>query len=292
MTMSLLNHIGAIDAHQHFWKYSEEEYPWMEGAEKTCLRMDRLPEDLWKLQDACGFVGSVAVQARQSLEETRWLLNLADEHERLFGVVGWIDLCSETIEDQLIEFSDHSKLVGVRHVVQDEPDDNYMMSDAFRRGIGLLNKHGLSYDILIYPRQLKAALDIVQRNPDQRFVLDHLAKPSIRSGNSADWEKHFRALAEYSNVTCKLSGLVTEADWSKWTRGQITPFLDKALEAFTSKRLMIGSDWPVCTLAADYSQVMEIVTTWAGRLSQSEQVDILRNNAIHFYQLSLTQDQG
>jgi len=270
-----------LDAHQHFWRYSAAEYPWIPSGSE--LQRDWLPHDLATLQTPLGFDGSIAVQARQSLEETRWLLSLADQHPRIKGVVGWVDLRSPELTAQLKEFVAHPKFVGVRHVVQDEPDDRFMLGEEFLRGLGQLHSFGLSYDLLVFPKQLPAACKIAGRFPNQRFVLDHIAKPAITERRLEPWAEQIRELARRQNVFCKLSGLVTEADHQRWRESDLLPYLDVVAEAFSPARLMIGSDWPVCLLAASYERTMNVVLTWAKQLSPAEQAGILGDNCARFY---------
>ena len=271
-----------IDAHQHFWIYKPENYPWIrEGMD--VLRRDYLPSDLEPLLASVGFDGSVVVQARQSVEETEWLLELADRHSSILGVVGWVDLCSPKVEEQLARFAAHPKMKGVRHLVQDEPDDAFMLREDFQRGIGLLERYGLTYDILIFPRHLPYAAKLVEAFPDQPFVVDHLAKPNIKERKIDEWRDQFARLAQYENVYCKLSGMVTEAAWGRWEPRDFHPYLDVALEAFGPERLMIGSDWPVCTLSGEYKPVMEIVLDYVKKLSETEQDQILGANCAAFY---------
>lgn len=270
-----------LDAHQHFWRYSAAEYPWIPTG--SALERDWLPEDLAALQQPLGFDGSIAVQARQTLEETRWLLTLAVRHPRIRGVVGWVDLRSLEAAAQLREFAAHPKFVGVRHVVQDEPDERFMLGAEFLRGLAQLHEFGLTYDLLIFPKQLPAAREVVARFPEQAFVLDHLAKPKIKQGALEPWATELRALARHPNVCCKLSGLVTEADHRQWQVDDLLPYLDVAAEAFGPARLMIGSDWPVCLLAASYQRTMEAVMRWAGKFSSTEQAGILGENCARFY---------
>ena len=273
-----------IDAHHHFWSYSAAEYPWIgKGMER--LARDHLPKDLAPLTAAEGIDGTVAVQARQSLEESRWLLELAAANPLIRGVVGWVDLRSTHVEDQLREFAKRPKFVGVRHVVQDEPDPRFLLGESFLHGIDKLATFGLTYDLLLYPHQLPAAVELVGRFPEQPFVLDHLAKPRIKAGELDPWRQDLKALASHGNVFCKLSGLVTEADWQGWKRADFTPYLEVALEAFSPERLMFGSDWPVCTLAAEYADVVGIVTDFLASLAEAERESILGGNAIRFYSL-------
>lgn len=273
-----------IDAHQHFWIYSAEEYDWIDES-MVPLRRDFLPGDLAPERHEAGFHGSIAVQARQSLEETRWLLELADGDPSIMGVVGWVDLRSPDVQSQLGAFSRNSKLVGIRHIVQSEPDDQFMLREDFLRGISLLERFDLTYDILIYPRHLAVAAEFVKQFPRQRFVLDHLSKPNIKTGEIKAWAAGIRRLAEFPNVFCKLSGLVTEADWKNWKPEQIAPYIGVALEAFGSERLMIGSDWPVCMVAGTYGRVMDIVKTYLARYSAEVQEGVLGGNAQRFWKL-------
>jgi L-fuconolactonase len=272
-----------IDAHQHFWRYDPAEYGWIDES-MTRLRRDFLPEDLEPLMDAAGFDACVAVQARQTPEETRWLLELAAANPFIAGVVGWVDLQSAAVERELDALSGQKKLVGIRHIVQAEPDD-FLLRPSFQRGVGLLERFGLTYDILIYPRHLKAAGEFVARFPSQRFALDHLGKPEIRSGRSDEWQRDLRALSRFPNVVCKLSGLVTEADWQSWTPDEVRPYLDAAFECFGANRLMIGSDWPVCTLAAPYERTMAVIGDYVARCSEAERGAVLGGTAARFWNL-------
>jgi|SRR5581483_8628475 len=274
-----------IDAHQHFWRYRPEEYGWIDNS-MACLRRDFLPEDLCPELERAGFDGAIAVQARQTLEETRWLLDLAIGSPFIVGVVGWVDLRSPDVKAQLAEFRGNRKLLGVRHIVQSEPDDRFLLQPDFLRGVGALEEFGLTYDILIYPRHLPVAREFVLRFPRQRFVLDHLAKPLIKSGSLHPWSAEIKALAQFPNVFCKLSGLVTEADWKNWKPEQISPYLDVALECFGPQRLMIGSDWPVCTVAATYSQAISLVTDYLGRYSSEVQDAVLGGTAARLWKLA------
>lgn len=274
-----------LDAHQHFWKYSPDEYGWINDA-MAVLRRDFLPQDLNPLLAAEGFDGSIAVQARQSIEETRWLLELAAQNDIVKGVVGWVDLRSPDLPAQIEQFTQSGKLVGVRHVVQDEPDDEFMLRSDFRNGIARLHDFDLAYDILIYPRQLSAAAKLVREFPEQRFVLDHIAKPLIAEGRMDPWDREIRELAKAENVWCKLSGMVTEARWQEWKPDDFGPYLDVVLNAFGPARLMIGSDWPVCTVAGTYSRTMSLVRDYIKQLTSSEQEGILGANCARFYQVT------
>jgi L-fuconolactonase len=271
-----------IDAHQHFWRYEPSEYGWIDDS-MSVLRRDFLPPESSREMRAVHVDACVAVQARQSLDETGWLLELADAHPAIAGVVGWVDLTSDGVRQQLQQFAAHPKLVGVRHIVQSEPDDRFLLRDDFCRGVAVLEEFGLTYDILIYPRHLPIAAEFVARFERQRFVLDHLAKPEIRSGRIVQWERDLRALAAHSNVWAKLSGLVTEADWRRWTPAEIRPYLDIAFDAFGPDRLIAGSDWPVCTLAADYARVHALVADYLAGRPDPERDAILGENASRFW---------
>jgi L-fuconolactonase len=274
-----------IDSHQHFWQYSPAEHAWM-TEEMSSIRRDFLPSDLKPLLEGLGFAGCVAVQARQNLAETRWLLDLAGQHEFIRGVVGWVDLRSAELDRQLREFAGNRKLVGIRHVVQDETDDEFMLREEFRRGIARLAEFGLAYDLLIYPRQLRAAIRLVEEFPKQRFVLDHIAKPPIAEGRIEPWASGVRRLAQAPNVSCKVSGMVTEARWKGWQGSDFRPYLEVIFEAFGTERLMIGSDWPVCTVSAAYESAMGIVLDYIAQLGAEEKDGILGGNCIKFYRLS------
>ena len=254
--------------------------------EMAALRRDFMPLDLKPLLDQMGFDGCVAVQVRQNPEETRWLLELADSHDFIGGAVGWVDLRSPELPAQLEQFAKHPKLVGVRHIVQDEPDDEFMLRADFRRGIARLREFGLTYDVLIYPRQLPAAIKLVGEFPEQAFVLDHLAKPLISEGKISPWEKGLRELAGMPNICCKVSGMVTEARWKQWKADDFRPYLDVVFEAFGEERLMIGSDWPVCTLSSEYTATIELVTDYLRQFSVGVRDKILGANCARFYGLS------
>ncbi len=279
-----------IDAHQHFWMYSPAEYGWISG-EMLELKRDFLPEHLKPLLAgqvfaqafAGSFDGSIAVQARQDLDETRWLLQLADQNEFVKGVVGWVDLCSLDLPAQLEGFAANRKFVGVRHVLQAEPDDEFMLRPEFRRGIARLAEYGLTYDLLLYPRHLPVAVKLVRDFPEQRFVLDHIAKPGIADGLIDPWQRDIRELARFDNVFCKLSGMVTEARWKQWEPQDFDPYLDVVCKAFGGGRLMIGSDWPVCTLSGSYEETMGIVADYVRRSMPGEADDILGANCVRCY---------
>ena len=277
-----------IDSHQHFWRYSATDYPWI-GAGMERLARDYLPVDLEAPAAAAGIGGTVAVQARQTLEETRWLLELAERHPLIRGVVGWVDLRSVDVHGQLREFAAREQFVGVRHVVQDEPDPRFLLGEEFVRGLEHLHPFGLTYDLLLHPQQLPAAVELAAQLPEQPFVLDHLAKPRIatwtKPGDLHAWRRDIEALAKQDNVCCKLSGMVTEAAWRQWRRADFKPYLDVALAAFGPERLMFGSDWPVCLLSGDYAEVAGIIGDFSGELSPAEQAAIWGGTARRFYGL-------
>lgn len=273
-----------IDAHQHFWLYNEQDYGWMDESCKP-IKRDFMPGDLKPHLAQLGFSGSVVVQARQTLEETEWLLALADEHELIKGVVGWVDLCSDQVEEQLEKYASHPKFKGVRHVVHDEPDDDFMLREDFQRGIGKLRDYGLTYDLLLFPRHLKRAVQLVARFAEQPFVLDHIAKPDIAGGTLDGWREDIEELASYPNVYCKLSGMVTEAKLRAWQADDFKPYLDVVFDAFGTERLMIGSDWPVCLISGEYPDVMGIVMDYVKALPQADQEAILGGNCARFYKL-------
>jgi len=273
-----------IDSHQHFWRYVPADYSWISNAMPD-LKRDFLPEDLRPLLDKSGIDGSVIVQARQTLLETDWLLKLAEADEWIKGVVGWVDLQSPTVSAQLEAYAQYAKFKGVRHHVQDEADDQFMLRFEFLRGLALLHEFNLTYDILILSKQLPSAVEVVKRFPNQKFVLDHIAKPLIRETVLAPWERDIRELAAYRNVSCKVSGMVTEAAWKGWQAADFRPYLDVVFDCFGPDRLMFGSDWPVCTLAAPYEQVASIVRDYIQPLSPQMQTKIFGENAVAFYGL-------
>lgn len=274
-----------LDAHQHFWEYNIAEYGWI-GEEMKAIRQSFLPRDLEPILTQSGMDGCIAVQARQSLTETEWLLQLADQYEFIKGVVGWVDLCSDDVRNQLELLASNPVLKGVRHVIQDEPDLQYVLREDFQRGISLLKEYDLVYDLLVSKEQLPYAVDLVKAFPEQRFVLDHLAKPDIKSGIISPWREALESLAAQPNTYCKLSGIVTEADWASWTPSDFTSYLNIAIEAFGAERLMFGSDWPVSNLAASYSEVYGLIKTHIQSLSESEQQMILGGTCAAFYQIS------
>ena len=273
-----------IDSHQHFWSYSREEYGWIDD-KMEILQKEFFPADLAPLVKSIGFDGTVAVQARQSIQETEWLLRFAERDDLIKGVVGWVPLCSSTVDESLKKFSENSRLVGVRHVLQDELDERFMLSPDFLNGLKCLGQYDLAFDLLIYPQQLEVATELVAMFPKQRFILDHMAKPAIKDGIMDVWKVGIEHLAQFPNVYCKLSGMVTQADWADWKPSHLAPYLDVVFEAFGTDRLMIGSDWPVCTVVAEYKRVMNVVIDYVSTLTEDEQLAILGGNAVKVYNL-------
>lgn len=272
-----------LDSHQHFWRYDAAQYPWI--PQGSPLHRDWLPVDLAPLLAAAGLDGCIAVQARQRIEESRWLLELAVHHAIIKGVVGWVDLRSPNVERDLAALAPHPKLSGVRHVVQDEPDVDFMLSAEFLRGISKLRAFNLTYDILIFPRQLPAAIELTRRFPEQPFVLDHIAKPPIKTGTLEPWRTQIRELAKAQNVLCKVSGMVTEADHSAWKPADFAPYLEVVFEAFGEDRLMYGSDWPVALLAGSYARTFALVEEYTRQLSEAAREKFFGGNAARFYRV-------
>jgi L-fuconolactonase len=273
-----------IDSHHHFWKYSVEEYPWI-GEAMAKLRRDFLPEHLKAEIGAAKIDGVVSVQARQTVGETEWLLSLAEKNDFIKGVVGWVPLADARVPEAVAKFAARPKLRAVRHVVQDEPDDRFILRDDFNRGVSVLKDFGLVYDILIFERHLPAAIEFVDRHPGQIFVLDHIAKPRIKENAIEPWRRNIKELARRGNVYCKVSGMATEADWKTWTEEQLRPYFDAVLDAFGPKRLMFGTDWPVCLAATTYARWAEVVRRFAGALSADEQAWFFGKTAIEAYRL-------
>ena len=271
-----------LDSHQHFWKYDPVEYDWTGGPASPISR-DFGPGDLKPLLDAHGIDGTVAVQARTSLAENDYLLGLADEHDFIKAVVGWVDLTQADAAEQLAKYAGHPKFKGVRHIVQSEPDDRFLLREDFCRGIALLEDFGLTYDILIYHRHLPAAIEFVRRFPRQKFVVDHIAKPGIKDGLRHPWTEQIRELASLPNVCCKISGMVTEADHANWTEEDIRPYMETALAAFGPERVMFGSDWPVCLLASEYDRVIGLVERATSGWSAADRERLFGANCAAFY---------
>ena len=272
-----------IDAHHHFWHYNTQDYGWISD-EMAVLRRDFLPADLKPELERAGIDRVVSVQARQCVEETEWLLKLAEENDFIAGVVGWLPIASPDFPALLEKFAANPKLRAIRHVVQDEPDDRFILGEAFNRGIDRLLAAHLVYDILIFERHLPYAIEFVKNHsPEQVFVLDHIAKPKIAAGEMQPWADNLRKLAAFPNVYCKLSGLVTEADIHNWTPDQLRPYVETVLDAFGTGRVMFGSDWPVCTCATNYSAWHNLVGEFISRLSENEQAQIMGGTALKAY---------
>lgn len=278
-----------IDSHQHFWQRSLPppfHYAWLEAPQNAAICRDFLPEDLRPLIRHAGVAKTIFVQTQHHLEENRWALKLAEQHDFMAGVVGWVDLASPACEEQLLEFKDHPKFVGLRHVVQDEPDDDFIVRPDVLRGLAVLERHAVPFDLLFYVRHLHHARTLAERFPKLTLVLDHLAKPTIKQQRLDDWLDNFRAAARCPNVVCKLSGMVTEADWTHWNPADVKPYVQEALQAFSPQRLLFGSDWPVCELAGSYQRVFEALLEALGPLHSSDRSAIFGGNAARVYRLS------
>jgi L-fuconolactonase len=273
-----------IDSHQHFWKFDPVRDSWI-NEEMSVIQRDFLPEDLEPVLKENDIDGCVTVQSDQSEAENEFQLSNAAKHDFIKGVVGWVDLQAENVEERLQYYKDFKKMKGFRHVLQGEPQRDFMLRDNFKRGVGLLNKNGFTYDVLIYTDQLTYTYEFVKAFPEQRFVIDHLAKPPIKDKKTDKWKKGIEKISECENVYCKLSGMVTEADWRSWKKEDFTPYLDIVTEAFETKRIMYGSDWPVCLVAASYKAMHSIVTDYFSSYTDSEKAQIFGQNATQFYNL-------
>jgi len=274
-----------LDAHQHFWRYDPDEYAWIDDTMEA-IKSDFLPEHLAQEIKGAEIDGSIAVQARQTVEETAWLLELAQENDFIHGVVGWIPLTSLKCGKYLELYSLNPFFKGVRHVIQDEPDDEFILREDFNQGISQLKEYELVYEILVYEHQLPQTIRFVDRHPHQIFVLDHIGKPRIQEGLHPPWRKHIQLLAERDHVFCKLSGMVTEAGYDDWTAEQLTPYYEIVVEAFWPERIMFGSDWPVCLVAAEYQTWAGVVETWSAALSEHERQRILGETASEVYKIA------
>lgn len=272
-----------IDSHQHFWIYDPVRDSWIDET-MSVIRKDFLPKDLKPILEANNVDGCIAVQADQSEKETEFLLECAQQNTFIKGVVGWVDLCDENIEKRLNHFSKNKYLKGIRHIVQAEKDD-FVLGKDFQRGISKLNTYNLVYDILVFPNQLENAIKLVEQFPNQKFVLDHIAKPQISKSLNEKWVKNIKQLAAFKNVTCKISGMVTETDNFNWTPELFTPFLDTIVNAFGTKRIMFGSDWPVCLLAGEYKSILQIIENYFIDSSEEDMQMIMGGNAIKIYNL-------
>ena len=279
-----------IDSHQHFWSLGGDppfNYRWLDDPALAPIRRDRLPADLDPIRSASGVDATIVVQTQHDPAENRWALGLADRHPWIAGVVGWVDLAGPDCEGQLDEATAHPRFVGVRHVVQDEPDDDFIVGPSVLRGLAALERRGLPFDLLFRVRHLRHVPTLAARFPTLPMVIDHLAKPDIRGGGLTDWLPAFREAARSPNVFCKLSGLVTEADHASWTVADLRPYVQQALDLFGPDRLMFGSDWPVCELAGSYEQVRLAAIEALGPISPAEHAAIFGGTAARFYRLSL-----
>ena len=274
-----------IDAHHHLWNYRADQFPWLDESMEV-LRRDFSVADLHEAMKTAHIGAAIAIQARQSIEETGWLLDCADSTDNICAVVGWAPLLARELSSILDKFAGRSKLVGLREIVQDEPD-GYLDQQDFDRGISELTNRGLAYDLLVRQKQLEEAIRFVDRHPHQRFVLDHAAKPRIADREIEPWRRHILALAQRGHVFCKLSGLVTEAEWSNWTLETLRPYLDVCVEAFGPHRLMVGSDWPVCLVASTYSYWWSVLSEYFAPFSETERQRIFGGTAFEFYKLAL-----
>ncbi len=274
-----------IDAHHHLWKHNDRDYEWMNDDRLRALGRDFLTKELTEAIRESDVDGTIVVQVRQSIVETDWLLDIASRETMVRGVVGWLPLCSPEVDSLLERFAPDPKFKGTRHILQDEPDDFFMLRDDFNRGVARLKDFGLVYDILIFERHLSQAIEFVDRHPNQVFVLDHVAKPRIKESVLSPWDERIRELAKRENVYCKMSGMVTEADWDGWSVQQLKPYVDVVLAAFGPSRLMFGSDWPVLTLASDYQTWVHTVQSLIADLSTDECDRIMSGTAVEAYRL-------
>jgi L-fuconolactonase len=272
-----------IDSHHHFWNYDPVNYAWIDESMKV-IRNDYVPEVLEPVLKSANIDGCVSVQADQTEAETNRLLNFAEKNDFIKGVVGWVDLRADNIEERLEHFSQYKLLKGMRHVVQGEPDD-FMLGTEFQNGISHLHEYGMVYDILVFPTQLKASIALAEKFPDQPFVLDHIAKPYIKDKKIDGWAEEIKILAQSPNVQCKVSGMVTEADWTNWKEAEFTPYLDVIFEAFGVDRVMYGSDWPVCLVASEYNRMLSIVENYISKYSDADKAKVMGENAMSFYSL-------
>jgi L-fuconolactonase len=273
-----------VDSHQHFWQVGRFDYPWM-SSDLGVLYRDYLPPLLAPILKANGVEKTVLVQASNSVSESRWLLELADQYPFIAGIVGWVDLLSEDVDTQLLELAAHPKFKGVRHLVESEPADDWLVQPQVLRGLHQLSVHNLSYDLLVHPRHLRHVSKVADKCPTLRLVIDHMAKPAIARGDLESWSKQFKPLAKFPNLHCKLSGLVTEANRSTWTTDDLRPFIECGLDSFGPDRLMFGSDYPVCLLAAPYERVLDAFQEALKDLDERQRTRIFCDNAAYFYKL-------
>lgn len=276
-----------IDAHQHFWELGKFGYEWLDVPQHAPLKRDFVPVHLKPLIDAAGVDRTVLVQTQHNMQETRWFLRMAEEHDWIAGVVGWVDLAAPDCARRLAEFKDHPKFVGIRHITQGEPEEDFIIRQDVLAGLRVLEEQGVPFDLLFYVKHLRHAATLGEMLPELPMVIDHLAKPHIREGIIDDWEANFRAAAKHENILCKLSGMITEAHWQNWTPADLQPYVDVALDAFGPQRLMFGSDWPVCELAGTYQQVVDALGECLSTLSETEKARIYGGTAAAFYGLSV-----
>jgi len=275
-----------IDSHQHFWQVGHFDYPWM-SADVPVLYRDYLPEALEPVLKECGVAKTVLVQASNSLAETYWLLSLAERHQFIAGVVGWVDLTDTAMETELEVLTANPTFKGVRHLVESEPADDWLVQPQVLDGLRILEKHHVAFDLLVHTRHLKHLRTVAQTCPDLRLVVDHMAKPPVASGEVGEWARALKEVAAYPNISCKLSGLVAEVNVTSWSKEDLRPFVDRALELFGPKRMMFGSDWPVCLLAASYDQVLDSFQSLLADLSEEDRGRIFGENVSAFYQLNV-----
>jgi len=275
---------GVIDSHQHFWQFDPVRDSWI-NEDMRVIQKDFLPENLYLLLQENGVAGTVIVQSDQSEEENAFQLANAASADFVKGIVGWVDLQADNVEERLQYYSGFAKMKGFRHVLQGETNRALMLKPAFKRGISLLEKYGFTYDILIFPDQLGYSLELAKNFPNQRFVVDHVAKPGIKAGQIADWKRAMHDIAQCQNVCCKISGMVTEADWKLWKKEDLLPYIDLVVEAFGTKRIMFGSDWPVCLVAASYKQWLDLLRDYFAGFTHTERADFFSGNATRFYNL-------
>ena len=277
-----------IDSHQHFWQLDKPfNYQWLNAPVNEAINRDFLPKHLAENMADTGVNHSVFVQTQHNIDETRWVFDLAEDNEFIVGIVGWVDLANEACESQVEELIENPLFVGVRHITQDEPDDNFIIRPDVLEGLQVLEKFNVPFDLLFYTKHLKHAANLAERMPGLPMVIDHLSKPQIKGGLIDEWRKDLRAASLYPNVYCKLSGMITEADWDKWTVDDLRPYVETAIECFGPDRCMYGSDWPVCELAGSYKQVFEALNELVGQLSESERQSIFCDTARQFYRLKI-----
>jgi L-fuconolactonase len=274
---------ATIDAHQHFWKYDPVIHDWITD-DMSVIRKDFLPQDLEPILQQNNIDGCVAVQADQSEKETDFLIELAKENDFIRAVVGWVDLRAKNIEERLAHYRQFPVVKGFRHVLQGE-EPSFMLQSSFLNGIAALKTYGFTYDILIFPQHLAAATELVKKFPDQSFVIDHIAKPFIKDGLLNEWKKGMQSIAQFPNVSCKISGMVTEADWKNWKQQDFTPYLDTVVDAFGTNRLMFGSDWPVCLVASSYQKMIQLVHEYFSSFSVTEKQSVFGGNAAQVYRI-------